>query len=179
MRKPLAILALFSVILAISCGGPIGTVKSAKDEYTISYFRGWKPVTEFKQPNTDNLEVVFVREDLPSFIGVKVASQTRLDIQQGHIREVTAEYAKDAEKKVPGYTLVSHEYKNVPNALGDERLELVFSAIEGGQSYTIIQHIYAIIGKVLYVTGTYPEGDEALANQIKDTMESFVVAPKK
>ena len=169
MKKLFAVLLIVSAL--VSCGEPIGVFKT--QDYTISYWKGWRLV-EFKA-NEEHLECAITLVDGPPEINVKVAGSFKASITLGHIREVTKDYAVEVQKASPGYTLVSKEYKGSPSALGDERYEVIFSAVQNGQAYNVVQHLYALDGKAIYVTGTFPEGDETLKTDILQIMDSFLL----
>ena len=52
-------------------------------------------------------------------------------------------------------------------------LNVVFEGQADGMEYIIVQNIYAIDYKAIYVTGFYPKGNKSIELQVSDIMESF------
>lgn len=177
MKKTTSILMLLA-LLFVSCQTFVGTLKSAQGDYEIQYVKDWKTVTKFQNPQ-ENIEAAIIPENGPSYVGIKITSQVKMDIIQGHIREITSDYAKKAEKEFPGYKLVENEYIPTEQANGDEKLHLVFTTIDSGQAFTVVQDIYALTGRAVSVTATYPESDQSYANDILAMMETFKVIYRK
>lgn len=177
MRKTTSIILLLA-LLFVSCQTFTGTLKSVQGDYEIQYVKDWKVVTKFQNPQ-ENIEAAIIPENGPSHIGIKITSQVKMDIILGHIREITADYAKKAEKQFPGYKLIISEYVPTEQANGDEKLHIEFTAIDSGQAYTVIQDIYALTGKAISVTATYPEADQSYAKDILAMMDTFKVIYQK
>ena len=166
-----AFVLLIVCVLLISCGSPFDTTMKC-DEYKIEVLSSWESV------EWEGYEVFLSPEDKNLTANVKITSQEDSKIKWGRIVEITEEYAVSAEMEY-GYTLITDKYEFVPQARKEQRYVLEFSADQDGKIYTVIQHIYARNLMVIFVTGTYPEGDEKLGEQVKITMDSFLLAPKK
>ena len=97
----------------------------------------------------------------------------------GHIREATIDYPKTATEKYKEYKykLVHNEYVKKDNARKEEVLNVVFEGQADGNEYIIVQNIYAIDYKAIYVTGFYPKGNKSVELQVTDIMESFKLNP--
>ncbi len=176
MRRLLPVVCVaLCLFFLTACGGPVGYIKT--EDYTISYWKGWTAV-KFDKPGQDNVEAAIYPEKGPTHVGIKIAVSVRPDIKWGHIREVTPDYGTNSEKMLSGYTLVNKEYIATEQAYGDEKLVAVFNTVQSGQAYTIVQNLYAVQAKVLYITGTYPEGDEAMKADIQKMLDDFKLAPK-
>jgi len=173
MKKSFLIVLVFMLLL-VSCGNPISNILK-NDDYEIGVLKKW----ENKNLKEDSEYEVFmspVNEDLSA--NVKIQTQMDSKIKWGRVDEVTTDYADKAVEEF-NYTLVSDKYQFVPQAQREQRYELVFSADYLGQAFTVIQHIYAKSLKVIFVTGTYPENDEKLGEDVRSIMDSFLLAPKK
>jgi hypothetical protein len=177
MRKITTSIMLLATLF-VSCQTFTGTLTSQQRDYEIQYVKDWKVITKFQNPQ-ENIEAAIIPENGPSQIGIKITSQVKMDIVLGHIREITADYATKAEKQFPGYKLIVSEYIPTEQANGDEKLHIEFSAIENGQAYTLIQDIYALTGKAISVTATYPEADQSYAKDILAMMDTFKVIYQK
>ncbi len=164
---------LITVIFLSSCGSPFATTVKG-DDYKIGILNGWKRVTT---GDAANYEVFISPEETGTSANLKIQSQTDAKITWGRIDEVTTDYAQKAVDEL-GYTLISDKYQFVPQAQREQRYELVFSAEYNGQAFTVIQHLYARNIKAIFVTGTYPENDFILGDQVKEMMDSFLLAPK-
>lgn len=172
MKKLLPFL-IISILIFASCGSPFKTTIKG-ESYQIEILKDWRRVTTGDAQNYD----VFLAPEEPGVsANVKIQSQKDAKIQWGRIDEVTLDYAAKAVDEL-GYTLISDKYQFVPQAQKEQRYELVFSADYEGQAYTVIQHLYAKNIEVIFVTGTYPENDFILGDKVKETMESFLLAPK-
>lgn len=178
MKKTFVVLLISISLFFASCQTFIGTINSSQGDYEIQYLKDWKAVTKFSQ-TTENVEAAIIPESGSDFVQIKITSQVKLDIIQGHIREITADYAKKAEKEFPEYKLLENAYIPTEQANGDEKLHLVFTTIASGQAYTVVQDIFALTGRTISVTGIYPESDPTYAKDIIKMMESFKVSYKK
>jgi len=166
--KKLFVLVLV-MILFVSCGGSYSTTLMA-DEYKIEVLSDWE--------NTDwEGYDVFLKPADGSTANVKITSNESSSIKWGRIADVTETYAEDAQEQF-GYTLISDGYEHAPQAQREQRYILEFSAMQDGNMYRIIQHIYASKLMVIFVTGTFSEDDAELRKQVEMTMDSFLLAPK-
>lgn len=179
MKRIYSILAIISILFA-SCGDPLDTVKSV--DFEISYWNGWKAVKY--DPPKDNIDVIVypnIANPSPGEknVSVRVSHEFSEKMQWGHIREATVDYPKNAIEKYKeyNYKLVSNEYVKKENARKEEVLVIVFEGVADGVTYTIVQNIYAIDMKVLYVTGFYPKGDKYFEIKVADIMDSFKLYP--
>ncbi|HOO97753.1 MAG TPA: hypothetical protein PKV16_06735 [Caldisericia bacterium] len=174
--KKLITLVLVASLFFVSCGSNISqTVKN--DSFQISALNGWKILE--KPEEYDRTKIYIYPEGGPSEVGVKVISSSDLKVEWGRIAEITTDYAEKVSQEMEDYTVVSDKYEFVPQAQREERYEIIINKVENGQAYTIIQHLYATDGRVFYVTGTYPENDEMLGEDVREMMGSFLLAPKR
>ncbi|NTU60733.1 MAG: hypothetical protein HGA95_00130, partial [Caldiserica bacterium] len=112
-------------------------------------------------------------------VSVRVSHEYNEKMQWGHIREATVDYPRNAVEKYKeyNYKLVHNEYVKKDTARKEEVLVVVFEGIADGMTYTIVQNIYAIDYKVIYVTGFYPKEDKYFELKVADIMDSFTLYP--
>jgi len=168
--KKIFVLILVSVIL-MSCGSPFDTTMKS-DEYRIEVLSSWESV------EWEGYDVFLRPEDKQANANVKIYTKSSAEIKWGRITEITEDYDKKAVETY-GYTLESDGYEFVPQAQREQRYYINFVTEQNGMTFKIIQHIYATNSMAVYVTGTYIGGDKTLEGQVKDTMDSFLLAPKK
>jgi hypothetical protein len=180
MKRITSILAIIMITLT-ACGKPLDTIKTV--DFEISYWNGWKAI-KYDPPTKENLDVIIypnISNPEPSEknISVRVSHEFSEKMEWGHIREATVDYPKNAIEKYKqyNYKLVSNQYVKKDNALKEEVLEIVFEGSSEGITYTIVQNIYAIDMKVIYVTGFYPKDSKNFEIKVADIMESFKLYP--
>lgn len=179
MKKINTIIIVISIFLA-SCGVPLDTIKTV--DYEISYWNGWKAV-KYEQPKNGNDVIVYPSIKNPTKaennVSVRISHEYNEKMQWGHIREATVDYPKNAVEKYKeyNYKLVHNEYVKKDNAQKEEVLVVVFEGVADGVTYTIVQNIYAIELKVIYVTGFYPKDDKYYELKVADIMDSFKLYP--
>lgn len=181
MKRINAILIVLSIFLS-SCGAPLDTIKTV--DYEISYWSGWKAV-KYEEPK-DGIDVVIYPDlknptDAEKNVSVRISHEYNEKMQWGHIREATVDYPRNAVEKYKeyNYKLIHNEYVKKENARNEEVLIVVFEGISDGMAYTIVQNIYAIDYKAVYVTGFYPKDDKYYEIKVSDIMDSFkLYSPK-
>jgi hypothetical protein len=174
--------AILAVILLSSCSvaTPLDTVKNI--DYEISYWSGWKAI-KYEQPK-DSIDVIIYPESKDQEyknVSVRISHEYNQKMTWGHIREATIDYPKNAVEKYKefNYKLIHNEYVKKDGARKEEVLNVVFEGQADGQFYTIVQNIYALDYKAIYVTGFYPKDDKSIELQVTDIMESFKLNPPK
>lgn len=173
---------LFAIIVLAGCGDPIDSIKNV--DYTISYFNGWKAIN-YEQPK-DGIDVIIypadpeVRKDNPN-VSVRISHEYQEKLKWGYVREATVDYPKNAVEKYKeyNYKLVHNEYVKMKNARNEEVLVIEFEGQADGIDYTILQYIYALDYKAIYVTGFYPKDDKYYELKVKEIMDTMTLEPPK
>jgi hypothetical protein len=178
MKKVMAMLAAV-VMSSCSMAAPIDTIKTL--DFEISYWDGWKAIN-YKEPK-DGIDIIIYPDaqknpQANKNISIRISHEYNEKIKWGHIRESTIDYPSTATEKY-NYKLISNEYVKKENAKKEEVLVIVFEGSADGVMYTIVQNIYAIDLKAIYVTGFYPKDDKYYELQVRDIMDSFVLYPPK